>query len=82
MRSARPEPDQAVEHAELIDAIEALSQDFRQALVAVDVVGLSYREAARVLGTREATITTRLFRARQRVACALGRETSRPTCTG
>jgi RNA polymerase sigma-70 factor (ECF subfamily) len=76
MRSAWPEPDQALEHAELIEAIEALPQDFRQALVAVDVVGLSYRQAARVLGTREATITTRLFRGRQRVARALGRETA------
>jgi RNA polymerase sigma-70 factor, ECF subfamily len=76
LRSAWPEPDQALEHAELIEAIEALPQDFRQALVAVDVVGLSYREAARVLVTREATITTRLFRARQRLARALGHETA------
>jgi DNA-directed RNA polymerase specialized sigma24 family protein len=35
------------------------------------VVGLSYREAARALHVREATITTRLHRARQRVARAL-----------
>ena len=64
---------------ELIEAIEALPQDFREALVAVDVVGLSYREAAHMLGTREGTITTRLFRARQRVARALGRETATAT---
>ena len=38
------------------------------ALVAVDVLGLSYREAARALRVREATITTRLFRARKQVA--------------
>jgi RNA polymerase sigma-70 factor (ECF subfamily) len=41
---------------------------FRDALVAVDVVGLSYAEAARALGTREATITSRLYRARAQVA--------------
>jgi RNA polymerase sigma-70 factor, ECF subfamily len=41
------------------------------ALVAVDVVGLSYREAATVLGTKEATITSRLFRARKQVTHAL-----------
>ena len=76
MRSARPEPDQALEHAELLEAIEALPQEFRQALVAVDVVGLTYREAARALGAREGTITTRLFRGRQRVARTLGRETA------
>ena len=40
MRSAGPEPDQALEHAELLEAIEALPQDFREALVAVDIVGL------------------------------------------
>ena len=79
MRSARPEPDQALEHAQLLQAIEALPQDFRRALVAVDIVGLSYREAARMLGTREATITTRLFRGRQQVAEALGRQTATTT---
>ena len=38
------------------------------AIVAVDVLGLSYGEAAAALDAREATITTRLYRARQRVA--------------
>jgi len=54
-----------IESAELYAAIARLPDDFRDALVAIDVVGLSYKEAARV---REATITTRLHRARQRVA--------------
>ena len=48
--------------------IGALKPDFRDALVAVDVVGLSYAEAAHLLGTKEATITSRLFRARAQVA--------------
>ena len=39
--------------------------------MAVDVVGLSYREAARALRVREATITTRLHRARLRLAQSL-----------
>jgi RNA polymerase sigma-70 factor (ECF subfamily) len=60
-----------VESAELYAAIAALPDDFREALVAIDLVGLSYREAARALRVREATITTRLHRARQRVADAL-----------
>jgi RNA polymerase sigma-70 factor (ECF subfamily) len=55
----------------LYAAIAALPDEFRMALVAVDVVGLSYREAARALRVPEATITTRLFRARQRVAAEL-----------
>jgi RNA polymerase sigma-70 factor, ECF subfamily len=61
-------PDSRIDSAELYAAISALPGDFRDALIAVDVVGLSYREAARALRVREATITTRLHRARQRVA--------------
>ena len=36
-------------------------------LVAVDVVGLSYKEAAKALRTREGTVMSRLYRARQQV---------------
>ncbi len=61
-------PESRIESAELYAAISRLPDDFRDALVAIDVVGLSYREAARALRVREATITTRLHRARQRVA--------------
>jgi RNA polymerase sigma-70 factor, ECF subfamily len=60
-----------LESAELYRTIAELPDDFRDALVAIDVVGLSYREAAQALRVREATITTRLHRARQRVARAL-----------
>jgi RNA polymerase sigma-70 factor, ECF subfamily len=66
-----PRPEARLETAELYAAIAELPPDFRDALIAVDVVGLSYREAAHALHVREATITTRLHRARQRVAAAL-----------
>jgi RNA polymerase sigma-70 factor (ECF subfamily) len=69
-RTAR-QPEQAIEVREIMDAIAQLPEDFRMAIVAVDVLGLSYGEAARALGTREATITTRLYRARQRIARGL-----------
>jgi RNA polymerase sigma-70 factor, ECF subfamily len=61
-------PDVVAEYRELLATIRALPDDLREALIAVDIVGLSYREAARALATRETTITMRLFRARQRVA--------------
>jgi RNA polymerase sigma-70 factor (ECF subfamily) len=64
-------PEARIESEELYAAISKLPDDFRDALVAIDVVGLSYREASRALRVREATITTRLHRARQRVARAL-----------
>jgi len=65
-------PEQALEIQELYATIAELPEDFRMALVAIDVLGLSYREAARALRVREATITTRLFRARKQVARRLG----------
>ena len=66
-----PSPDEALSTRELFALIAALPDVFRDALVAVDVIGLSYREAARALHAREATITTRVYRARQRLARAL-----------
>ncbi|MGZ4268888.1 MAG: RNA polymerase sigma factor [Solirubrobacteraceae bacterium] len=67
-RSSATRPDQAIEAHEVFAQISALPDDFRDALIAVDVVGLTYGEAARALGTKEATITSRLYRARARVA--------------
>lgn len=62
------QPEHALEVQELYAAVAQLPEDFKLALVAVDIVGLSYREAASALKTREATIATRLFRARRQVA--------------
>jgi RNA polymerase sigma-70 factor (ECF subfamily) len=62
------QPERALEVQEVYATIAQLPEDRRLALVAVDVLGLSYREAARALRVREATITTRLFRARKQVA--------------
>jgi RNA polymerase sigma-70 factor (ECF subfamily) len=56
---------------ELMEAIASAPPLYRDAVIAVDLLGLSYREAAKSLRTREATITTRLHRGRQHVALAL-----------
>jgi RNA polymerase sigma-70 factor (ECF subfamily) len=61
-------PEQAYEVRELYATIALLPENFRLAIAAVDVLGLSYKEAARALRVREATLTTRLFRARKQVA--------------
>ena len=61
----------AIEGAAVYDALQELSQPLREALVAVDVVGLSYREAARALGTKEGTIMSRLHRGRGQIAARL-----------
>ena len=68
-RAVRPES--RLESREVYAHISTLPPDFRDVLVAVDMVGLSYREAGRLLRVREATITTRLHRARQRLVQAL-----------
>lgn len=70
------QPEARLEAEEVYAAIGALPEPFRDAVVAIDLIGLSYREAARSLGVREATITTRLHRGRQRIARALAGEGS------
>jgi len=55
----------------VFEAVAALPQPMREALVAVDVLGLSYAEAGRALGVHENTIPSRLARARLKVAEAL-----------
>ena len=61
------QPEAALEAGELYAAIAALPDDFRDVLVAVDITGLSYSEAARALRIREGTVMSRLYRARQQV---------------
>jgi RNA polymerase sigma-70 factor (ECF subfamily) len=66
------DPAQAAVQNEVYLAIAELADEFREALVAVDIIGLSYQEAARALQVPEGTLTSRLFRARQRLARRLG----------
>jgi len=61
------EPQAALEAGELYAAVAALPSDFRDVLVAIDITGLSYKEAARALRIREGTVMSRLYRARQQV---------------
>ncbi len=61
------EPHAALEAGELYAAVAALPGDFRDVLVAVDITGLSYKEAARALRIREGTVMSRLYRARRQV---------------
>ena len=49
-------------------AIAAAPPLYRDAVIAVDVLGLSYREAASSLGASEPMITSRLHRGRRHIA--------------
>ena len=66
------EPQQAAEERELLATIADLPDEFRDVLVAVDVTGLSYKEASGLLGVPEGTVMSRLYRARKRVIAEVG----------
>lgn len=57
---------------ELYRTIAALPPHHRDVLVAVDVVGLSYAEAASALGVPTGTVMSRLYRGRDAVARHMG----------
>jgi RNA polymerase sigma-70 factor (ECF subfamily) len=56
---------QALDVRAVCEALAELSPKLREAIVAVDIVGLSYRDAARALGIRQGTLQSRLARARE-----------------
>jgi RNA polymerase sigma-70 factor (ECF subfamily) len=70
--------DQPVERVEAIDAlwraVNDLNVDLKMALLLRDVVGLSYNEIADSLEITLATVKWRIFKAREEVQLALGRE--------
>ncbi|SRR6266536_2042653 len=70
-RAGAAQPPLAAEVREVFAAIAALPAEFRDALVAIDVVGLSYGQAGNALRVREGTLASRLFRARSQVAKSL-----------
>jgi RNA polymerase sigma-70 factor, ECF subfamily len=69
---AGPAPEDVVASREVVAAVAALTEPFRETVAAVDLAGLSYKEAARALGTNQGTIMSRLYRGREQVADALG----------
>jgi RNA polymerase sigma-70 factor, ECF subfamily len=69
------QPEAALEAAEVFAAVAALPADFRDVLIAIDIVGLSYKEAAWALKIRGGTVMSRLYRARQQVVRIVGDRT-------
>ena len=66
-----PAPEAGFDARQIMEAIASAPSAYRDAVIAVDVMGMSYKEAARALRARQATITTRLHRGRQHVAGVL-----------
>ena len=70
-RTTRGDPEASLEASTVLDAVSQLPIQYREAVTAVDVAGLSYAEAARALGVRQGTVMSRLYRGREQVALAL-----------
>jgi RNA polymerase sigma-70 factor (ECF subfamily) len=56
----------------LQDALGALDEDYRVAVVLYDVLGCSYAEIAELMGVAEGTVKSRIFRGRTRLGELLG----------
>ena len=57
---------------EIREAMGRLSIDLREAVILIDMFGMSYREASVVAGVAEGTVKSRVHRARQALIEALG----------
>lgn len=68
----RFDPELGTLAREVHRAIAELPQHYRDAVVAVDVLGLAYAEAAQALGVPDGTIMSRLYRGRSAVAERVG----------
>ena len=74
LEAVLPAPDHSdvrQEAREVLAAVAALPEAYRDVVVAVDVAGCSYQEAADALGIPVGTVMSRLYRGRQRVVRAV-----------
>ena len=62
-----PTPEQSMMNGQIIEAVERLPEAQRTVMLLIAVAGLSYGEAAEVLGVPIGTIMSRLSRARQTI---------------
>ncbi|HLT19037.1 MAG TPA: sigma-70 family RNA polymerase sigma factor [Thermomicrobiales bacterium] len=56
---------------DVLDALDELSDDFREVIVLADIEGFSYREIAEIMDIPVGTVMSRLYRARRRLQRSL-----------
>lgn len=64
LASAEREALDSMPDSVVVEALESLSPDFRQAVLLADVEGFSYKEIAEIMGTPIGTVMSRLNRGR------------------
>lgn len=67
LRSAETEVLESLPEQAIIDALDSLSDEYRQVVLLADVEGLRYREIADIMGTPVGTVMSRLHRARRKL---------------
>ena len=63
-----PSPDAVLDGAAVLNVVHELPSPYRETVVAIDVLGLSYAEGSRALGVPTGTVMSRLHRGRGKVA--------------
>lgn len=66
--SEAPRQEEGMAEADILQAVQALPEEFRSVLLLVSIEGLSYAEVAGVLGVPLGTVMSRLSRARDRLS--------------
>jgi RNA polymerase sigma-70 factor (ECF subfamily) len=67
LRSAETEVLETLPEQAIIEALDQLSDDYRQAVLLADVEGLRYKEIAEIMGTPVGTVMSRLHRGRRQL---------------
>jgi RNA polymerase sigma-70 factor, ECF subfamily len=68
LRATTPSPDATLDGRAVLDVVHELPSPYRETLVAIDVLGLSYAEGGQALGVPTGTVMSRLHRGRAKVA--------------
>ena len=73
-----PRQEERMAYADILQAVQALPEDYRSVLLLVSVEGLSYAEIAAALDVPLGTVMSRLSRARDRLARMMEAGTGTP----